>query len=84
MIYIKRIFTLIIGIPLFIIFLAFAMMELLCLPIKLLINYIPCGNGTKYDTWRQVLYYNVWFNWIALPVIKILEKIDLLDKDIEF
>lgn len=59
-------------------------MEILCLPIKLLINYIPYGNGTKYDTWRQVLYYNTWFNWIVLPIIKILEKIDLLDKDIEF
>lgn len=84
MIYIKRIFNLIIGIPFFVIFLALAMMEILCLPIKLLINYIPSRNIAKYDTLSQVLYYNTWFNWLAFPIIKILEKIDLLDKDILF
>ena len=30
-------------------------------------------NSTKYDT---------WFGWIALPVMKLLQKIDLIDKEV--
>lgn len=75
MIYIKRLFNLTIGIPLFIMISVLAMIELLSLPIKWIISYITCGNRTKYDT---------WFGWIALPVMKLLQKIDLIDKDIKF
>lgn len=39
------------------------------------ISYIIQGNKTK--------YYN-WFYWLTFPIIKILEKVNLLDKDIEF
>lgn len=74
MIYIKRLFSLIIGIPLFMIFVFIAMLEIACLPIKLLISYIIHGNKTK--------YYN-WFYWLVIPIIKLLQKIDLLDKNVE-
>lgn len=73
MIYIKRLFSLIIGLPLFVIILVLAAIEVLSLPIKLVISYIICGNRTKYNT---------WFGWIALPIMKLLQKIDLIDKDI--
>ena len=73
MVYIKRLFNLIIGLPLFIIILVFAMLEVLFLPLKLIISYIICGNSTEYDT---------WFGWVASPVMKLLQKIDLIDKDI--
>lgn len=75
MIYIKRLFSLIIGLPLFIIILILAIIELLSYPIKIIISYIICGDITKYNT---------WFVWIALPIMKLLQKIDLIDKDIKF
>jgi hypothetical protein len=75
MIYVKRLFSLIIGIPLFIIISFLAMIELLFTPIKQIINYIIYGNSTKYAT---------WFGWIALPIMKLLQKFDLIDKDIKF
>ena len=73
MVYIKRLFNLIIGLPLFIILMFFGMLEVLSLPFKYIISYIICGNSTKYDT---------WFGWIALPVMKLLQKIDLIDKEV--
>ena len=58
-----------------IIILVLAMMEVLSFPIKLVISYIICGDKTKYNT---------WFDWIVIPIMKLLQKIDLIDKDIEF
>ena len=75
MIYIRRLFNLIIGVPLLTIAFVFEMIDILLFPIKTIISYIICGDGMKYDT---------WFDWIVLPIMKLLQKIDLIDKDIEF
>ena len=75
MIYIKRLLNLIVGLPLLIIIIVLATLELLSFPIKWVINYIICEDITRYDT---------WFAWIALPIMKLLQKMDLIDKDIKF
>lgn len=75
MIYIKRLFNLIVGLPLLVIIVVLAALELLSFPVKMVISYIICGDITRYDT---------WFGWIALPTMKLLQKMDLVDKDITF
>ena len=75
MIYIKRLFNLIVGLPLLVIIVVLAALELLSFPMKMVISYIICGDITRYDT---------WFAWIALPIAKLLQKMDLIDKDIKF
>lgn len=75
MIYIKRLFNLIVGLPLLVIIVVFAALELLSFPIKMVISYIICGDITRYDT---------WFGWAALPIAKLLQKMDLIDKDVKF